>query len=88
LLDDFEPAPSRREPASVGLKHLAQNGLSTPPSKLHADWSCRPWSELSMNSLPFQWSESTAPARRSVAVMTMFDEPVRPRRYVERMKYL
>src|SRR4051812_31629704 len=56
-LDDFGPAPSLREPASVGLKHSAQNGPGLAQSNELADCNCRPWSWLSMNSLPFQVSE-------------------------------
>jgi hypothetical protein len=56
LLVDFFPAPSRAEPASVGLKVSGKNGCF-PASKFAADWSCRPWSALSMNSLPFHVSE-------------------------------
>ena len=57
LLEDVSPTPSAREPASVGLKHSAQNSFEDAPSKLAADWSCRPWSWLSMNSWPDHVSE-------------------------------
>ena len=49
------PAPSRREPASVGLK--VSGGAVGELSKELADWSCRPWSVLSMNSFPFHVTE-------------------------------
>jgi len=79
LLDDLSPAPSFRDPASVGLKHSAQKSLPDAQSKLDADWSCRPWSWLSMNSLSFHFSEWIAPASRSVVEMTISDEPALPR---------
>ena len=55
VVKEVSPAPSDREPASVGLNVSAVIGW--PRSKLAADWSCRPWSELLMNSRPFHVSE-------------------------------
>src|SRR5262249_52359308 len=75
LLDDFGPAPSLREPASVGLYASAQKSVMSPEWNEQADCICRPWSALSMNSLPFQVSEWIAPATREVVVMTISDGP-------------
>ena len=41
-LVDFGPAPSFREPASVGLNASAQNGPFSPQSNEQADCNCRP----------------------------------------------
>ena len=67
------PAPSCMLPASVGLKHSAKN--DSPTSRLEADCNCRPWSVESMNSWPFQVSESIAPASREVVRITISEPP-------------
>ena len=71
------PAPSRLEPASVGLNVSLAIGL--PKSKFEADCNCRPWSVESMNSSPFQVSEWIAPARREVVVITISEGPAAAR---------
>lgn len=65
--------PSRELPASVGLK--VSLVIAVAQSRLHADWSWRPWSNESMNSFPFHYRELTAPASRDVVEMLISEVP-------------